>query len=54
MNRFAHWVEQHHLTQIAELIHNPNASVKSGKPAPSSFWGAQTWAAHANHVHLAI
>lgn len=54
MARFAHWVEKHHLTQIAELIHNPNASVKNGKPVSSGFWGAETWSAHANHVHLAI
>lgn len=38
---------------INEIIHNPNASVKNGQNVPASFWGAQTWAEHANHVHLA-
>jgi phage-related protein len=53
-----------HLAQIAaalgrafpgmtEGIHNPNLSIKNGRVVPSSFWGAATWAEHANHVHWA-
>jgi phage-related protein len=38
----------------SEIIHNPNASVKNGRPVPPSFWGAATWAAHANHVHWGV
>jgi phage-related protein len=38
-----------------ELIHNPNASIKNGKPTiPPAPWGAATWAAHQNHVHWAM
>jgi hypothetical protein len=37
-----------------ELIHNPNGSIKNGKPVPPSFCGASTWAEHANHVHWAM
>jgi hypothetical protein len=44
----------HLYPQSAEIINNPGASVKNGQPVPSSFWGAATWAAHANHVHWAM
>jgi hypothetical protein len=54
MQRFAAWAMEHHLAELAELIHNPNASVSGGRRVPSSFWGATVWAAHANHVHIAI
>jgi hypothetical protein len=37
-----------------ELIHNPNGSIKNGQQVPPGFWGASTWAAHANHVHWAM
>jgi phage-related protein len=39
---------------ITELIHNPNESIKNGQVVPPSFWGAATWAEHANHVHWAM
>jgi hypothetical protein len=39
-------------TRPTELIHNPNASMKNGQYVPPSFWGPETWAAHANHVHV--
>lgn len=54
MSRFANWVEVNYIHHIAELIHNPGYSVKNGKRVPPSFWGPATWAAHRNHVHLAI
>lgn len=38
-----------------EVIHNPNASIKDGhRTIPPAPWGAATWAAHRNHVHLAV
>lgn len=40
--------------QSTELIHNPNGSIKNGHVVPPSFWGAATWAQHANHVHWAM
>lgn len=40
--------------QSTELIHNPNASIKNGRVVPPGFWGASTWAQHANHVHWAM
>jgi hypothetical protein len=40
--------------QSTELIHNPNGSIKNGVPVPPGFWGAATWAQHANHVHWAM
>jgi hypothetical protein len=40
--------------QSTELIHNPNGSIKNGRPVPPGFWGPATWAAHANHVHWAM
>jgi hypothetical protein len=57
--------DQRHLMPIAaalaqtfpnstELIHNPNGSIKNGRPVPPGFWGPATWAAHANHVHWAM
>ena len=39
---------------LVEGIHNPGLSVKNGQMVPPSFWGASTWAAHANHIHLAL
>jgi hypothetical protein len=54
MNRFTKWVAVHHTPRLAELIHNPNGSVKNRTHVDKSFWGATTWAAHANHVHLAV
>jgi hypothetical protein len=54
MRRFCDWALRTHLGDLAELIHNPGASVKGGRRVPPSFWGPQTWAAHANHIHIAI
>jgi hypothetical protein len=54
MARFSQWVEANYLRQLAEVIHNPTSSVKNGRRVPPSFWGAKTWEAHRNHVHLGI
>jgi hypothetical protein len=48
----AAWIAQNY-PGSTELIHNPNASIKNGRPVSPSFWGAATWDAHANHVHWA-
>lgn len=49
----AAWIAAH-FANSTELIHNPNASIKNGAAVPPSFWGAATWAEHANHVHWAM
>jgi hypothetical protein len=54
MRRFCDWALRTHTSEMAELIHNPGASVKNGRVVPPSFWGAQTWNAHRTHVHFAI
>jgi hypothetical protein len=54
MQAFASWVRTNYGARILELIHNPGFSMKNGKDVPPSFWGASTWAAHRNHVHVAI
>ncbi|GAC1373679.1 MAG: hypothetical protein NVSMB4_00470 [Acidimicrobiales bacterium] len=47
-----------HSDLLAELIHNQAATsgrtVKNGQLVPDTFWGDATWAAHADHVHVAI
>ena len=42
------------VASLAELIHNPNGSVKNGQAVDPSFWGDATWAAHTDHVHVAV
>jgi hypothetical protein len=42
------------VASLAELIHNPNASVKNGQAVDPSFWGDATWSAHVDHVHVAV
>jgi hypothetical protein len=54
MMRFGAWVEAKHRHRLKELIHNPGSSVKNGERVDPSFWGKKTWAAHQNHVHIAI
>lgn len=54
MRRFGAWASDTYGPRLAELIHNPGSSVKNGRHVPSTFWGAATWNAHRNHVHLAI
>jgi len=54
MRRAAAYIKRSMGASLTEGIHNPNLSVKDGKSVPSSFWGATTWANHANHIHLAV
>jgi SLT domain-containing protein len=54
MNRAAAFAKRVFGTQLLEGIHNPNLSIKNGKPVAPSFWGATTWAGHRNHIHLAL
>lgn len=54
MAEFAAWVTENYTGSIAELIHNPTGSVKNGQRVDAGFWGSSTWAAHANHIHLAL
>jgi len=54
MRAFALWVTNNYGSHITELIHNPGFSIKNGRRVPPSFWGAATWAAHSNHVHVGI
>lgn len=55
MNRAAQWIVNSGLYKsLTEGIHNPGLSVKFGKSVAPSFWGATTWAEHANHIHMAI
>lgn len=54
MNQASQWVLSSGLfRRLAEGIHNPNLSVKSGSAVSPSFWGAKTWADHTTHIHLA-
>jgi hypothetical protein len=39
---------------LLEGIHNPGLSVKNGQNVPAGFWGANTWADHMDHIHLAL
>lgn len=54
MLRAAQWIGSTFGRELAEGIHNPNLSVHSGHVVPPSFWGAQTWAEHANHIHVGV
>lgn len=54
MNQAAAWIRKRFGRSLAEGIHNPNLSIKSGQPVSPGFWGADTWAQHANHIHLAV
>jgi hypothetical protein len=54
MAAFAAWVDENCPTLMAELIHNPNGSIKHGVRRGTDFWGDATWNGHRNHVHAAI
>ncbi len=62
MNKAAAWINSSGLWQhLTEGIHNPGTesgsdllSVKDQKKVPPSYWGAETWAEHTNHIHVAV
>lgn len=55
MGRASNYIMQSGMFRsLAEGIFNPALSVKWGKQVDPGFWGAGTWAGHANHIHLAI
>jgi len=54
LRRFSAFVTERFSGNVAELIHNPNGSIKDGVRVDPGFWGDDTFAAHAGHVHLAI
>jgi hypothetical protein len=54
MDRVGSWIGQTMGSSLAEGIHNPTLSIKNGKRVPAGFWGSSTWAAHANHIHVAV
>lgn len=51
MGGFAGWCDKY-APQLDELIFNPGASRKNGQHVAPSYWGAATWDAHTNHVHV--
>lgn len=53
MNRAGAWIAQNMASALIEGIHNPTLSVKNGARVAPSFWGAGTWAGHADHIHIA-
>jgi hypothetical protein len=53
MDAASAWLAQNYGGSLLEGIHNPNLSIKDGHGVDPSFWGASTWAGHANHIHLA-
>lgn len=53
MTRAARWIGATMGGSLLEGIHNPGLSIKNGQPVSPGFWGASTWAGHANHIHLA-
>jgi hypothetical protein len=57
MARYARWVKRTHGSRLTEGIYNgayTKLSIKRGHTYSPSIWGAQTWAAHRNHVHVGI
>ncbi len=48
------WIKSSGLYKsLLEGIQNPSLSVKSGGFVSPGFWGADTWAGHTGHLHLA-
>lgn len=54
MSQAAQWINATMGGSLLEGIHQNGLSIKNGKQVPSSFWGANTWAQHRNHIHLAF
>jgi SLT domain-containing protein len=53
MKRAAAWMQKTMAPLLLEGIFNPGLSVKNGKRVSPGFWGARTWAGHADHIHMA-
>lgn len=56
MGAFALWCRLHR-SWFTEVIYNGRVvkvSIKHGRHVPHSYWGAETWVAHRNHVHCGI
>jgi len=54
MNKAAKWINRYLRGMLTEGIHNPGLSIKNKQQVPSSFWGSETWAGHADHIHLGV
>jgi peptidoglycan hydrolase-like protein with peptidoglycan-binding domain len=54
MDRISVWIAENLTPRLAEGIHNPTLSVKDSRHASPDIWGSATWAAHRNHIHLAV
>jgi hypothetical protein len=49
------WVKTSGLAQsLKQGIHNPNLAIDHGRDVGAGFFGAQTWAEHLSHIHLAV
>lgn len=52
------WCNEHVASSLTEGIHNGathgDLSVENGQRVAPSFWGAETWAGHVDHVHIAV
>lgn len=53
MFKAAKWIGKNLTHVLAEGIHNPNLAVKDHRTVSSSTF-SEVWAAHANHIHLAV
>jgi hypothetical protein len=55
MDQAAAWIKSSGLYKaLVEGIHNPNLSVEAGDLVDPNYWGSETWADHADHIHLAV
>jgi hypothetical protein len=54
MDEIGRWIANNLTAKLAEGIHNPTLSVRNRARASQTIWGAETWANHRNHIHLAV
>lgn len=54
MDAIGTWIAQHLTDKLTEGIHNPTLSVKDGKAVGPSFWGAEVWDEHVDHIHVGV
>lgn len=54
IHAFTRWVDEHHASEMAELIQNPTGSIDNGQRVPPDFWGSDTWHGHRHHCHAAV